>query len=466
MGLLRTVPGGKTLRWKTSMAFMVMSVIPTLALLYFLTGQSTAHGYSPIQVGVVFFACIWLMAAGYIMIRQTASAISGLANDARAMAAGRYDPVSLGQPDAELRDIAESVNSMTSSMRGYIIKLGEYGERTAVLDRRIQKKVAVLTNLIKIGEMISSGDEFSKIARFAVEGIQSESDEGFAMVLLKRKNSRDYRVEAMIKAGEKCRCEKDLPGNMMLVESLFGQHEYVLLDADPLAAAWQKELRKKLGGMNAVFFPIISPEGIEGIVAAGVSGEKVLLGGDYLEVVRVFANELSLAYRSMRAGEKIRSLEIMDKVTGLYSPNYMIERLSDEVTRAVFYRRPCSLVLVDVDRKDNRLSELSREETSKAMLRVGAILKEFCPPAGKVGMFGPFEFGLILPEVNKRGSFKIGKEIRGRIEEHPGGGLDITASIGLGENPIDGASGEEILAKSREFVQKAKQSGGNTVVCE
>jgi len=165
MGLLRTVPGGKTLRWKTSMAFMVMSVIPTLALLYFLTGQSTAHGYSPIQVGVVFFACIWLMAAGYIMIRQTASAISGLANDARAMAAGRYDPVSLGQPDAELRDIAESVNSMTSSMRGYIIKLGEYGERTAVLDRRIQKKVAVLTNLIKIGEMISSGDEFSKIAR-------------------------------------------------------------------------------------------------------------------------------------------------------------------------------------------------------------------------------------------------------------------------------------------------------------
>lgn len=459
----------KSLRWKVSMAFMVMSVIPTLIVLYLLTNHVRINSDNGAEMTAIFIACIWLVAAGYVMIRQTVMAITGLASDAKAIAAGQYDIKALAQTDAELKDIAESVNFMTDRMRDYISELREYGERAAVLDGKIKKKVSTLTNLIKIGEMISSGVGFNEIADFAVKSMRAEIGEGFTAAFFKTKNGQGYYVKSFSKDPAELLSGEELLDQLTRIEDLLKGKEYVLFGRDSFGAEWQDEIRKKSGDVKMIFLPINSHDGSVGIVMSGTSQKSFIFKGEQIEAIKAFVNEVALAHRSMEASDKIRSLEVLDKVTGLYSLRYMTDRLDDEVSRAVFYQRPCSLILVDIDNLSKKSPSSGKDETVRILGEIAVILRDICPPTGKVGMFGHFEFGMILPEVNKRGSLKIGENIRSRVAEkdfiYLGKGI-VTVSIGLGENPIDGATGEEILAKSREFIQKAKIQGGNLVIGE
>jgi GGDEF domain-containing protein len=100
---------------------------------------------------------------------------------------------------------------------------------------------------------------------------------------------------------------------------------------------------------------------------------------------------------------------------------------------------------------------------------IAGILLEICPPTGKTGKFGSLVFALILPEVNKRESLEIGEKVRKEIESgtfSPWGKGFLTASVGVGENPIDGASAEMIASRALNFMVKAREEGGNRVVGE
>jgi diguanylate cyclase (GGDEF)-like protein len=90
-------------------------------------------------------------------------------------------------------------------------------------------------------------------------------------------------------------------------------------------------------------------------------------------------------------------------------------------------------------------------------------------PVGKVARFNYDEFGMLLPEKNKRESIELGDEIRRRIEEMQISADPedkVTVSIGVGENPLDGTNAKEIVAKAYANLEKAKQRGKNQVVGE
>lgn len=317
--------------------------------------------------------------------------------------------------------------------------------------------------------MISQGTEFSEIADFAAKSICAEIDKGFTAVFFKMKNGPGYYVKSFSKDPSEILSGEEFLDHLTSIEALFKGREYVLFDGDSFLEKWQEDIRKKIRDVKMIFLPINSHDGSAGIVMSGTCRKGFIFKKEQIEAIKAFVNEVALAHRNMEASDKIRSLEVLDKVTGLYSSHYMMDRLNDEVSRAVFYQRPCSLILVDIDNLSQKTPSLGKDETIRILGEVAVILREVCPHTGKVGMFGHFEFGMILPEVNKRGSLRIGENIRSRIKEKnlisPGKG-SVTVSIGLGENPIDGATGGEILAKSREFIQKAKIQGGNSVIGE
>lgn len=458
----------KSLRWKVTIAFLAMSVIPTLAMLYLLADNVELSSVNIYQIVLVFALCLWLALAGHVMIRQIVEAIAGIARETKIIAEGQYDIRMLHHTDAELKDIAEAVNSMTDRMKEYISELKEYGNKSCELNAKIRKKVSTLTNLVKIGEMISSGEEFREVAMFSARSISEETEGGAAAIFVKDSAGR-YSVEALSEGDEDASMVEGFYNKLSYVENLLKVHEYVLTDSHPLREPWQKETRRRLGDINAIFFPINSLSGSAGVVVAFKSGKDVIFATDELEAMSAIHNEIVLSYRSMEASEKIKSLEVLDKVTGVYSVNYMKERLDDEVARAVFYRRPCSLVIIDVDGTDRKISTLEKNEKERLLKELAALLAGICPTTGKLGMLGQLEFAMVLPEVNKRGSLEIGEKVRFEIASrafYPWGKGILTASVGVGENPIDGSSADVITEKAREFILKARGSGGNRVVGE
>lgn len=459
----------KSLRYKLVIAFSLVSIIPLLVIAYFVTNYVFDNPSDIFHASAVVFFTLWLVLSGYLMLREIINPIMEIAVETKVIADGDYDSKVLVSSDDELGDIVQAVNTMRGKMRNYVGELQEYSKRTASLNVRIHKKVLTLTSLMKLGEMISSGAHFDEVTDFTAQKLASEMNDGFSAIFIKEDFSR-YKLKAFVDNSGRDFSIHEVENHLNEIEALILKEEDALVvDADPLRKPYQQELRQKFNRMNAVFFPMKIKGNIVGLLILGNFAEDFKFTPEDVEVVRAFESEFILGYQNTLTAEKIQSLEIVDRLTGLYSYNYLKERLEDEINRAIFYQRPCSFIIIDVDNFEDYSIRLGEEICGKILRRVAKLLSEFRPPVGKVARFGPNEFAMLLPEMNKRESIDLAESIRLKIEslEMPEvENIKITVSIGVGENPIDGSNGEEIISKAKENVRKAKLEGMNRVVGE
>ncbi|MGD2279132.1 MAG: diguanylate cyclase [Candidatus Omnitrophota bacterium] len=458
----------KSLRYKLVIAFSLMSIIPLLIILYFVAEFIFPETENLLQVSAIVLFTLWISWLGYLLIRQIINPVIDLALETRIIAEGKYGTgVSMMRED-ELGDIAEAVNTMTGRIRSYIGELQEYSRKTAELNVQIHKKVITLTNLMRVGDLITSGTGFDELARFTAEKISGEVPESFSAVLIKEKMG-NYSAKCFVnKSGKDVRIDR-IESELSDLERLFGRNEYLAIDSAPFTKAWQKELKKNLGLVNAIFFPMTAGGRVIGAILLGNFTEGFEFDEDEIAVVRAFEKELALGFQSAQGVETARGAEIVDSLTGLYTRTYLEDRLEDEINRAVFYQRPCSLLVINVDSFEEYTSRNGTEKANQALKKIGNFLNTVMSPVGKVARFDSGEFGMLLPEKNKRESLEMAEQIRKKVEsihisKDPKD--KVTVSIGVGENPIDGTNAREIIKKAYDNMALAKERGRNQVAGE
>ncbi|MFH1395355.1 MAG: diguanylate cyclase [Candidatus Omnitrophota bacterium] len=458
----------KGVRYKLLVAVSLMSIIPFLVLAYILTNYVFDAPERIFQATLIVVFALWLAAAGYMLAKRIIVPIIGLAVEAKNIANGRYDSKVIINRDDELGDIANAVNTMTSKIRNYIGELQEYSEKTASLNLQIHKKVLTLTNLMQLGDLISAGNEFSEISDFAADKIANEIYGGFSAVFIKEDSSKYVLKAVHNNSGQDLQAKK-LEEHMLSVEKFLIEEEYIAIDSQALKKPWQKEMKDELGNMNLIFFPIKISENIVGIIVLGSFTKGTVFEDEQVDMLRAFEKEIGLAYQSAQVFKKVKSLEIVDNITGLYTLSYLEERLNDEINRAVYYQRPCSLIMVEIDDFDEYANYYGEEKTKQVLRQVGKLLGGIIPSVGKIARSDDGEFGILLPEINKRESLEMAEEIRKKIETMKISSSQddrITVSIGVSENPIDGVNGKDIIKKARHYADTAKKSGKNKVLGE
>jgi len=460
--------GRKGVKYKLLLSVSLMSVIPFLVLAYILINYVFKTPELIFQTSLIVFSTIVLAAAGYLLAKKIIIPIIGMATEAKNIANGNYDAKILISEDDELGEIANSVNTMTSKIRGYIGELQEYSEKTATLNLQIHKKVLTLTNLMRLGDLISSGMGFNEVADFASDKIAGEVYGGFCAIFIKE-NNKEYKLKALQDNSGREFPAKSIDAQISSIENILSKEEYFLVDSRPLKQTRQKEIKDNLGGMNVIFFPIKINGNIIGMMVTGSFITGTEFDEENIEMLRAFEKEIGLAYQSAEILERVKNLEIVDKVTGLYTLSYLEERLNDEINRAVYYQRPCSLVLIQIDKFDEYSNYYGEEKTKKMLKQIGKILSSQMPTVGKIARSNDGEFGVLLPETNKRESLDLAEAARKKIESVKISSFSdnmITVSIGVSENPIDGATGKGIMEKARCFADKAKKNDGNKVCGE
>jgi diguanylate cyclase (GGDEF)-like protein len=458
----------KSLRYKLVIAFALMSIIPLLIMLYFVAEFVFPETDFLVQVSAIVLFALWISWLGYLLIKQIISPVIDLALETRIIAEGKYGTGVSAIREDELGDIAEAVNTMTGRIRSYIGELQEYSRKTAELNVQIHKKVITLTNLMRVGDLITSGTGFNELSRFAAEKIGAEIDDSYSAVFLKEKAGNYLSKFFVNNSGHDVRVDK-IELELSFLEKLFSKQEYLLLDSRPLAQSWQKEIRKKLNLANVLIFPMKASHKIIGAIMLGNFAEGFEFEDDEISIVRAFEKELSLGFQSAQGLEATKALDIVDSLTGLYTRPYLEDRLEDEINRAVFYQRPCSLIIINVDGFEEYSNRYGMPKANQVLKKIAGLLCTVMSPVGKVARFDFDEFGMLMPEKNKRESLEMGEEIRKKIEAmHISGDPDdkVTVSIGVGENPIDGANAKAIVEKAYKNMQLAKSRGKNQVVGE
>ena len=218
---------------------------------------------------------------------------------------------------------------------------------------------------------------------------------------------------------------------------------------------------------NLLLMPVTSRGEEVALLGAGSTTEGYLYSDDDLETLRLFVQQINIAIENDMLTRMAEELKMRDDVTGLYNARYLTERLDEEVRRAILYQRPCSLILFSIDDFNEHLERHGKERLDEVLKMIASILRENAEEPDKPVRFDEGTFCLLLPERNKKEAYYIAEEIRKTTRDATfpwTEGKGITVSGGVSENPIDGASGKELLDKAQEALQAAIRGGKDRVV--
>jgi len=456
----------KSLRDKFLVAFSLMSIIPLLMLVYFVATYVTDVAENPVQVVILVSLTLLLVGGGFFLIKQILDPIFELAAKTKTIADGRYGTVISMDTGDEITDIARSVNMMSGKIRSDLVELQQFGRKTAELNREVHRKVTALADLMRMGDIITGGGSFAQITSFAADKLIDVMDKSFSAIFMKEKRGKYITRNFVNNSGREVSAI-ELEALLNSLERVFEEKEYLALEQGAPSESWQDEVREKLGIENMLIIPLRLRLEYIGAVVLGSFEDGQTFTQDNIKIALAFSQELVLGYQNSRLYEKVKSVEVIDNITGLYTQAYLEDRLEDEINRSMFYQRPCSLIMMYLDGFDKFESAHGAFKSDLLLKQVSDVLSGSLPAIDKIAHFEGGSFGILLPEKNKREAIEFAggvlDQIRGmEVAEAPEG--KVTASMGIGENPIDGVNAGDVLAKAAQNLDKAKEQGGNLVV--
>jgi diguanylate cyclase (GGDEF)-like protein len=174
----------------------------------------------------------------------------------------------------------------------------------------------------------------------------------------------------------------------------------------------------------------------------------VMLSGALLDQARLF--------------EQVRTMAVSDSLTGLANYRRLISVMEAELDRSRRTQRPFSIVLLDMDGLKTINDHFGHLTGSRALVRIGKILRNHSRAIDTAARYGGDEFALVLPEAPKDIAARVVFRIRERLSaepEHPA----LSVSAGIAAFPEDGDTPEKLLGAADRALYAMKHRRGSSV---
>jgi diguanylate cyclase (GGDEF)-like protein len=174
----------------------------------------------------------------------------------------------------------------------------------------------------------------------------------------------------------------------------------------------------------------------------------VMLGGALLDQARLF--------------DQVRSMAVSDSLTGLANYRRLVSVLEAELDRSRRTQRPFSVVLLDMDGLKIVNDHYGHLTGSRALVRLGKILRNHSRAIDTPARYGGDEFALVLPEAGPDIATRVVSRVRERLaaeSEVPA----LSVSAGVAAYPEDGDTPEKLLGAADRALYRMKNRGGNGV---
>jgi diguanylate cyclase (GGDEF)-like protein len=175
-----------------------------------------------------------------------------------------------------------------------------------------------------------------------------------------------------------------------------------------------------------------------------VMSYAVAVGGALLDNARLF--------------EQVRHLAVSDPLTGLANYRRLLDVLENETERTNRNNRPFAVLLLDLDGLKRINDTYGHLVGSRAITRVGDILRIHCRAVDTAARYGGDEFALVLPETEEPAARQVADRIRTVMREDTETPV-ISASIGISIYRGDGERIEKLLSEADQqlYAEKARR---------
>ena len=161
-----------------------------------------------------------------------------------------------------------------------------------------------------------------------------------------------------------------------------------------------------------------------------------------------------------RLFDQVRSMAVSDPLTGLANYRRLISVLEAELDRSRRTQRAFSVVLLDMDGLKTINDHFGHLTGSRALVRLGKILRGHSRAIDTAARYGGDEFALVLPEAGRDVAARVVGRIRERLssETEPPA---LSVSAGVAAFPEDGDTPEKLLAAADRALYGMKNRGSS-----
>ena len=174
-----------------------------------------------------------------------------------------------------------------------------------------------------------------------------------------------------------------------------------------------------------------------------------------------FAQELK------QANERLRDLAFKDGLTDLYNHRYFQDSLDHELSRARRYKKPFSLIMLDLDQFKMINDKYGHPMGDAVLKEVSKAIKNTIRDCDIAARYGGEEFAIVLPETELKGAAMVAERLRKAVER-----LKITAkdyciqttiSVGVTSYLVSPEKKDksEIISEADKALYVSKNTGRN-----
>ncbi|MGD8293114.1 MAG: GGDEF domain-containing protein, partial [Desulfobacterales bacterium] len=167
------------------------------------------------------------------------------------------------------------------------------------------------------------------------------------------------------------------------------------------------------------------------------------------------------------ANERLRDLAFKDGLTDLYNHRYFQDSLDHELSRAQRYKKPFSLIMVDLDHFKKINDQYGHPVGDIVLKEVSKTIKKTIRDCDIAARYGGEEFAIILPETELKGVSMVAERLRKSVEaleiEINDDCIEATISVGVTSYFISQGQKQksEIISEADMALYNSKNTGRN-----
>ncbi len=157
---------------------------------------------------------------------------------------------------------------------------------------------------------------------------------------------------------------------------------------------------------------------------------------------------------------------VVDATTELFNAVFIRAVIGQEVNRAVRYRRPLSVLVVEVDHAEHLNVDLDVSQLSGLLRELAQVLVGAVRDTDTVAFLdaaGPPQYGIVLPETDASEAVLVGDKIRRCVASHDfragGAWQRLTVSVGVAEVSYERMDQQDLLQAAYRTLQQGRAQG-------
>ncbi len=190
---------------------------------------------------------------------------------------------------------------------------------------------------------------------------------------------------------------------------------------------------------------------------------------DLLARIKTALRVKSLREEIKKKEGQLRDLSLVDPLTSLRNARYLSDFLSAEITQALRYGAPLSIVVLEMDRHRELTKMYGVKAVNSLVAQLATVMSRCNRQSDVPARLGTCEFAIVLPHTTREGAVEVAERIRNRISqgtfavgEHT---LGLTVSLGICQfvSGMD-AEGKILMSHAKEALACARDQGGNVTL--